>query len=61
LRYNELVKNIIEGKVEGKVPRGRPRDKCMRQIKKKVGCKKYQEVSQLALDWVGWRDAVNQS
>jgi hypothetical protein len=27
LRYNGFVKNIIEGKIEGKVPRGRPRDK----------------------------------
>jgi hypothetical protein len=52
---------IIEGKIEGKVPRGRPRDKCIGQIKKKVHRKKYQEVSQLALDRVGWRAAVNQS
>jgi hypothetical protein len=55
------MKNIIEGKIEVKVPRGRPRDKYMGQIKKKVHCKKYQEVSQLALDRVGWRAAVNQS
>jgi hypothetical protein len=55
------VKNIVEGKIEGKVPRGRPRDKYMGQFKKKVQCKKYQEVSQLALDRVGWRAAANQS
>jgi hypothetical protein len=55
------VKNIIEGKIEGKVLRGRPRDKYMGQIKKKVRCKKYQEVRQLALDRVDWRAAVNQS
>jgi hypothetical protein len=61
LRHNGFVKNIIEGKIEGKDPRGRPRDKYMGQIKKKVRCKKYQEVSQLALDRVGWRAAVNQS
>jgi hypothetical protein len=42
------VKNIIEGKIEGKVPRGRTRDKYMGQMKEKVRCKKYQEVSQLA-------------
>jgi hypothetical protein len=55
------VKNIIEGKIEGKVPRGRPWDKYMGQVKKKVHCKKYQGVSKLALDRVGWRAAVNQS
>jgi hypothetical protein len=61
LRYNGSVKNIIEGKIEGKVPRGRPRKKYLGQIKKTVRCKKYQEVSQLALDSVGWRPSVNQS
>jgi hypothetical protein len=55
------VKNIIEGKIEGKVIRGRPRDKYMGQMKKKLHCKKYQGVSQLALDRVGWRPAVNKS
>jgi hypothetical protein len=39
------VKNIIEGKVEVKVPRGRSRDKYMGPIKKKVHCKRYQEGS----------------
>ena len=61
LRHNGFVKNIIEGKIEGKVPRGRPRDKYIGQIKKKVQRKRYQEVSQLALDREGWRAAVNQS
>jgi hypothetical protein len=55
------VKNIIEVKIEGKVLRGRPRDKYIGQLKNKLRCKKYQEVSQLALDKVGWRAAVNQS
>jgi hypothetical protein len=61
LRHNGFVKIIIEGKIEGKVRRGRPRDKSIGQIKKKVRRKKYQEVSQLALDRVGWRAAVNPS
>jgi hypothetical protein len=39
--------------MEGKVPRGRARDKYMVKIKKKVNSKKYQEVSQLVLDRVG--------
>jgi hypothetical protein len=29
------MKNIIEGKIEGIVPRGRPRDKYMGQIRRK--------------------------
>jgi hypothetical protein len=61
LRHNGFVKNIIEGRIEGKVPRERPRDKYMGPIKKKVHCKKYQVVSQLTIDRVGWRAAVNQS
>jgi hypothetical protein len=55
------VKNKIEGKIEGKALRGRPRDKYVRQIKKRVRCKKYQEVSHLASGRVGWRAVVNQS
>jgi hypothetical protein len=55
------VKNIIEGKIDVKVSRGRPRDNYIGQIKKKVHCKKYQVVNQLALDRVGWRAAVNPS
>jgi hypothetical protein len=61
LRRNGFVKNITEGKIEGKVPRGRPKDEYMGQIKKKIHSKKCQEVSQLALDRVGRRAAVNQS
>jgi hypothetical protein len=44
-RHNGFVKNIIEGKIEGEVLRGRPRDKYMGQIKKEAHRKKYQEVS----------------
>jgi hypothetical protein len=35
LRHNGFVKNMIEGKKEGKVLRGRPRDKYMGQVEKK--------------------------
>jgi hypothetical protein len=50
LRHHGFLENILGG-----VPRGRPRDKCMEQMKKKVHRKNYQEVSQPALDRVGWR------
>jgi hypothetical protein len=43
--------------LEGIVPGGRPRDNTMGQIKKRVSCKKYQDVSQLAFD----KASVNQS
>jgi hypothetical protein len=36
LRHNRLVKNIIEGKIEGKVPRGSLRDKYMGKIRKYI-------------------------
>jgi hypothetical protein len=61
LRNDGFVKKITEGKIEGKVPRGRPRDTCMGQMKKKINCKKYQEVSQLSRDRIGRRAKVNQS
>jgi hypothetical protein len=55
-----ISERYSRGKIEGKVPRRRPRDKYMGQIKKKR-CKKYQELNQLASDKVYWRIAVNQS
>jgi hypothetical protein len=45
MRHNGFAKNIIGGKIKGKVPRGRPRIKYMGRIKKKVNRKRYQEVS----------------
>jgi hypothetical protein len=53
LRHNGLVKNVIEGEIEGKVLRARPREKYIGHLKKRVRCKKCQEVSQLELDRVG--------
>jgi hypothetical protein len=62
LRHNGFVKNTIEGKIEEKVPRGRLSDNYKEILKKRVHCKKYQEVSQLALDArLGWRAEINQS
>jgi hypothetical protein len=58
---SKFEKKVIEGKIEGKVPRGRPRDNCMGQINKNVHIKRCQEVSQLALERVGRRAAVTQS
>jgi hypothetical protein len=60
LEKQRICENIREGKIEGKVPRGRPRYKHLGQIKI-LRRKKYHGVSQLALDREGWRAAVNQS
>jgi hypothetical protein len=55
------VNKIFEGKIaRAKISRGGPRDNYMGKTKE-VHCKRFQEVSQLGLDRVGWRAAVNQS
>jgi hypothetical protein len=35
----------MEGKIEGKAPRGRPRDKYLGQIKKDTGKKSHREMN----------------
>jgi hypothetical protein len=49
------LKNVIDGEVEKNIPRV----KYMGKMKKKVCRKKYQEISQLALDRVEWRADVH--
>jgi hypothetical protein len=51
----------MEGKIEGKAPRGRPRDKYLGQFKKETGKKSHREVTELAQDRKEWRAAVYQS
>ncbi|KAG8226660.1 hypothetical protein J437_LFUL005746 [Ladona fulva] len=41
LRQNGFVRKVLEDKIEGKAPRGRPRDKYINQIKKDIGKKRY--------------------
>lgn len=55
IRHDLFIKNIIEGKIEGKRGRGRPRRTFMEQIKEKVHVGSYQEVKELAGTRKDWR------
>ena len=61
LRHDGLMKTIVEGQVDGKNGKGRPRIKYMEQVKKDVKEKKYVGVKRLADRRIEWRAASNQS
>jgi hypothetical protein len=61
MRHNDYISSIMEGKIEGKAPRGRPRDKFLGQVKRDTGKKNHREVKELAWDRAKWRAAVYQS
>jgi hypothetical protein len=53
--------SIMEGKIEGKAPRGRPTDKYLGKVKKDTGKKSPREARELAWHRKEWRAAVYQS
>ncbi|KAI5636210.1 hypothetical protein NE865_11049 [Phthorimaea operculella] len=55
IRHDSFLKTIIEGKVEGKRGRGRPRRNYFQQLKEKVNVVSYQEVKSLAENRNEWR------
>ena len=55
IRHDHFLKNIIEGKIEGKRGRGRPRRNYFEQVKEKVNVVSYQEVKSLAENREEWR------
>jgi hypothetical protein len=61
VRHSHYVGSILERKIEGKAPRGRPRDMYLGQVKKDMGKKNHREVKGLAWDGKEWRAAVHQS
>jgi len=50
LRREGLLKTIIEGKIDGKIPRGRPRLRYIKQIMEDTGSRSYEEMNQKASD-----------
>jgi len=61
LRHGGLLGLIIEGCVDGKNPRGKPRMEYMQQIMKDRGCNSYVETKRKANYREEWRAAANQS
>lgn len=61
LRHGGLLGLIIEGCVEGKNARGRPRMEYMQQIIEDQGCTSYKETKRKASNREEWRIATNQS
>ena len=61
MRHEGLLKLIIEGRVEGKNRRGRPRLEFIQQIIKDQGCDSYVEMKRKADRREDWKMATNQS
>jgi hypothetical protein len=61
MKRRYYVGSVMEGNVEGKAPRGRPRDKNLGQFKMDTGEKIHREVKELEWDRKEWRAEVYQS
>ena len=61
MRHGGLLGLTIEGCVEGKNCRGRPRMEYIQQIMMDQGCKSYEETKRKASNREEWRIATNQS
>jgi|AKYZ01.1.fsa_nt_gi Reverse transcriptase (RNA-dependent DNA polymerase). len=61
LRHESLLKTVLEGRVEGRRGRGRPRRRYMDQIMRDVNCHSYTELKRMAQERQRWRIAANQS
>jgi hypothetical protein len=55
------MRGIMNGKIEGKAPCGRPRNKYLGHVKKDTGKKRHREVKELAWDRKEWKAAVYRS
>lgn len=61
MRHEGLLKLIIEGCIDGKNHRGRPRLEYIQQIIKDQGCNSYVEMKRKADNREEWKMAANQS
>ena len=61
LRHPGIASLVMEGRVEDKNCRGRPRLEYVKQIASDVGCGSYVEMKRLAQDREAWRSASSQS
>jgi hypothetical protein len=50
MRNNDFITNIFEGKVAGKMTKGKPLKKYFEEIQKSMNCKKFHEMKNVALD-----------
>lgn len=60
LRRDSLAKRVIEGQIEGRNRRGRPRLEYIKQIVCDMGCQSYVELKRKAERREEWRAAANQ-
>lgn len=60
MRHEGLLEIILEGLVEGKNCRGRPRLQYLNQVMGDMNCPSYNELKRMANDRALWRDAANQ-
>lgn len=61
IRHQNFLLTIIEGQIEGKNKRGRPRLTYINNIKRETGCNTYAELKELAMNRSRWRAVTNQS
>jgi hypothetical protein len=54
LRHNVFITIIMEGKIEGKRSRGRPRKSFFEEIFRRMGCTSYQSLKRMAYDRHDW-------
>jgi hypothetical protein len=58
LRHGGLLRDVIEGRIEGKRPRGRPRNTWVANLLRDTECTGYQQMKEKANDRERWREIM---